>query len=301
MKLVGILKISLLASEVNSQSESSESGINMDPKNILEINLNDKLEITINNLKPVILTDLTIALLGVSQQFQKFIECETTEQHQIGSELYIKEVRSGSIIVEVVAQAMPVIPLLWQGGSLLEWVNYSKSVIEWLNGKLDKPPKDVTKHDLKQWSNILEPVAKDHGSQMNFTVSSGGQVINQIFINSEQANIAQNSIRREIDLLSEPDDHVKRKCVMTWYQTKFDESSQTGNKVVIESISKSPIKVIFENGAVRKALMAGDSRFNKAWHELAYIVDVRIQTIRGVPKVYTVIDYYDQDTFDPSE
>lgn len=269
---------------------------------ILELDFNDKLQITINNTKPVVLTDLTMALLGVGQQFERFIENETTEQHQAGSELFIKEVRSGSIIVKLVAQAIPVVPLLWQGGSIVEWASHAKSVIEWLNGKLSQPPKELTKQDLQQWSNILEPIAKDHGSQMNFTVSNGGQVVvNQFIINSEQANAAQNAIRREIGLLNEPDDHTQRKRVMTWYQTKFDDTSQTGNKAVIESISKSPVKVIFENNAVKKALMAGDPRFSKPWNELAYIVDVKVQTVQGVPKVYTIINYYDDDTFNPTE
>ena len=150
----------------------------MQPHTLFELDFSNKLQITINNTKPVVLTDLTMALLGVGQQFERFIENETNEQHAASSELFIKDVRSGSIIVELVTQVMPVVPLLWQGGTLLEWVNHTKSVIEWLNGKLASPPKDLTKQDLKQWSNILEPVAKDHGSQMNFTVSNGGQVIN---------------------------------------------------------------------------------------------------------------------------
>lgn len=274
---------------------------NMQPAPLMELDFSNKLEITINNQKPVVLTDLTLALLGIGQQYERFIENETTEQYSAGSELFVKEVRSGSIVVELIAQTIPVVPLLWQGGSLLEWANHAKSVIAWLNGKLTNPPKDVTKNDLKQWNNILEPVARDHGSQMNFSVSDGGQVINQWFITSEQANAAQNSIRREIGLLEEPDDHIQRKRIMVWYQTKFDDTSQTGSRAVIESISKSPVKVIFENNAVKKAMLAGDSRFPKPWHELAYIVDVRVQTVQGVPKVYTIINYYDEDTFDPSE
>ena len=268
---------------------------------LLELDFSNKLEITIHNTKPVVLTDLTMALLGVGQQFERFIENETNEQHAASSELFIKDVRSGSIIVELVAQAIPVVPLLWQGGSLLEWVNHTKSVIEWLNGRLANPPKDLTKQDLKQWANILEPVAKDHGSQMNFTVSNGGQVINQIFISSEQANAAQSQIKREIGKLEEPDDHTQRKRVMEWYQSKFDSFSSTGDKAVIESISKVPVKVIFENNAVKKAMLAGDARYSKQWHELAYIVDIKVQTVQGVPKVYTIINYHDEDTFDPSE
>jgi len=72
---------------------------------------------------------------------------------------------------------------------------------------------------------------------------------------------------------------------MIWNQTKFDDESHTGDRAVIESISKSPIKVIFENNAVKKAMLGGDSRFSKPWHELAYIVDVQVQTLHDVPKV----------------
>ncbi|NOT20228.1 MAG: hypothetical protein HOP24_08175 [Sideroxydans sp.] len=269
--------------------------------NLIELDFSNKLEVTINNMKPVVLTDLTMALLGIGQQFERFIENETNEQYKVGSELFIKEVRSGSIVIELIAQGMPVVPLLWQNGSLAEWVSYAKDVVEWLNGKIATPPKELTKQDLKQWNNILEPVAKDHSSQMNISVSEGGKVINQFFINSEQANATQNAIRREVERLDEPDDHIQRKRVMVWYQTKFDDSTPTGNRAVIESISNSPVKVIFENNAVKKAMLSGDPKFTKSWHELAYIVDVRVQTVQGVPKVYTILNYYDEDTFDPSE
>lgn len=83
----------------------------------------------------------------------------------------------------------------------------------------------------------------------------------------------------------------RSKRVMYWYQTKFDDESHTGDKAVIESISKKPIKVIFENNAVKKAMLKGDSRFSKPWNELAYLVDVRVQTVRDEPKVYTIINY----------
>ena len=196
---------------------------------------------------------------------------------------------------------MPVVPLLWVGGSLVEWTSHAKSVLEWLNGKLDKPPKDVSKQDLKQWSSILEPVAKDSGSQMNFSASEGGVITNQFYITSSDANAMQNAIRREVGVLEERNDHIQRKRVMVWYQTKFDDNSDTGSKAVIESITKTPVKVIFENNATKKAMLAGDDRYPKPWHELAYIVDVLVQTVQGVPKVYTILDYHEEDTFDPAD
>ena len=66
----------------------------MAAENILEVDLSKKLEIKINNKKPVALTDLTLSLLAFDHQFQRFIEQETTPDYQLSSELFIKEVRS---------------------------------------------------------------------------------------------------------------------------------------------------------------------------------------------------------------
>ena len=117
----------------------------MQPTPLIELDFSNKLEITINNQKPVVLTDLTLALLGIGQQYEQFIENETTKQYLAGSELYVKEVRSGSIVVELIAQAIPIVPLLWQGGSLQEWTNHAKSVIAWLSGMIERHNVDEIK------------------------------------------------------------------------------------------------------------------------------------------------------------
>ena len=267
----------------------------------MEINGNDKLEIIIENKKPVELTDLTLSLLAVSHQFQSFMETEVNDDYGAGTELYIKEVRSGSIVFELVALAMPIVPLIWEGGPLSEWVGQAKSIVDWLLAKSKDKPKELTKQDLSQWNSILEPIAKDSASQLNFTVSDGGSVVNQFIINSNEANAAQNRIQRELKVLEQPNDLLRTKRVMTWYQTKFDANSDTGNKAIIESISSKPLKVVFENNAVKEAMLQGDQGFQKQWHELAYLVDVEVQTVNGVPKVYTVLRYFEQETFDPEE
>ncbi|MCR9423845.1 hypothetical protein [Vibrio sp. RM-69-4] len=86
--------------------------------NIIEIDFSKKLEITIDNKLPVGLEDLSMSLLSFNRQFHKFVESETDALTDVGSELLIKEVRKGSIIVELVSQAAPIVPLIWEGGSL---------------------------------------------------------------------------------------------------------------------------------------------------------------------------------------
>jgi hypothetical protein len=256
------------------------------------------LEVTIENTKPILLTDLTQALLSLGQHYESFVENAVPPENRVGSTLLVKEVRSGSIVFELIAHSIQIAPLLWQGGSLSEWCRVAKDTILFLNGKITRPPTEITKTDLRQWNNILDPVAKDNGSQMNFIVNEGG-VVQQFIVNSAEANSAQNRIRRELAGLEEPVDFTRRKQLMTWYQAKFDPESKTGNKAIIESIGKKPLRVVFDNNAIREAMFAQGSEFGVPWQKLAYIVDVQVQTIDEKPTVATITRFYPRLTFDP--
>jgi len=260
-----------------------------------------RLEVIIQNKKPVVLTDLTLSLLAIGQQYEGFIENDVLAHQHLSTELLIKEVRSGSIIFELVANALPITPLLWDGGSLAEWCKIAKEMLLFWIGKHKTPPRAITKNDLKQWDNILEPIAKDNGSQMNIVAHDGATIIQQFNINSNDANAAQNKIRKLLGELEDPIDVTYKKKVMTWYQAKFDDTSQTGNKAKIESISKKPLKVVFDNDKIKEEMFSQGSQFGVAWHKLAYIVDVQIQTINEMPRVAIIIKYYPKETFNPDE
>ncbi|WP_305373227.1 hypothetical protein [Photobacterium leiognathi] len=269
--------------------------------NLIEIDLSKKLEIKIDNRKPVGLEDLSLSLLSFNKQFHKFVDSETDELTDISSELLIKEVRKGSIVIELVSQASPIIPLLWEGGSLVQWTSLIQNVCNWLLGNTDSAPKDMTKQDLQDWNKIIEPIAKDNGSQMNINVSDGGKVINNFVFNSTEAAVMQNKISRLVEKIDTPEENKHLKKVMYWYQTKFDSSSDTGNKAIIDDISKSALKVIFENNALKEGMLHPDSSLKKPWQELAFVVDVEVQTVRGRPKMYKVLNYYPEYTFDPND
>lgn len=263
----------------------------------------ERLEVVIKNTKPIVLTDLTLALLAVGQQYEAFVEHELPPELQVASTLLVKEVRTGSIIFELIRDTViPSLPLFWSNGSsLVEWCRLAEHLMQYLTGKIVLPPRTMTKNDLKQWSNIVEPIAKDSGSQMNFVVSEGGTVINQFIMNSTDANVMQNRIRKEIGAIEEPTDTLHRKRVMTWYQARFDPVSQIGNKALIESISNRPLRVVFDNNAIKDAMFSQGTQFNMPWQELAYLVDVQVQTIEGRPTVATIMKFYPELTFNPAE
>ena len=79
---------------------------------------------------------------------------------------------------------------------------------------------------------------------------------------------------------------------MYWYQTKFDPESEIGNRAIIDDISKKALKVVFENNQTKDEMLHPQEPFERPWHELTYIVDLELQTVRDVPKVIKVRRYY---------
>ncbi len=55
-----------------------------------------------------------------------------------------------------------------------------------------------------------------------------------------------------------------------------------------------------ENEEAKLLMLARDERFDRPWQALAYLVDVDVQTVRRLPKLYTILRHYPDDTIDPN-
>ncbi|HEY1889319.1 MAG TPA: hypothetical protein VGG63_02875 [Steroidobacteraceae bacterium] len=125
----------------------------------VEVEGSHHLEVVIKNTKPVELTDLTLAPLAVGQQYETFVENELPDNVQVSSKLLVKEVRTGSIVFQLVTHGIiPAVPLLWNNGSLAEWCKVAEHLMLYFTGRALRPPKTISRNDLKQWNSILEPI-----------------------------------------------------------------------------------------------------------------------------------------------
>jgi len=61
------------------------------------------------------------------------------------------------------------------------------------------------------------------------------------------------------------------------------------NRGIIESITNRPLKVIFENDQLKDRMINVDG---SPFH-LAYVVDVKVETIEGRPAVYKIVNFYE--------
>jgi hypothetical protein len=56
----------------------------------------------IENKRPIELLDLTKSLISVSNQFSDYVTREANSKEEREAKLYIKEIKSGSVIIELI-------------------------------------------------------------------------------------------------------------------------------------------------------------------------------------------------------
>ncbi len=244
------------------------------------------LRVSILHTRPVELTDLSRSLGSLSALHNRYA---TRLGLAIGGDLvrlYVREIRTGSIIVDLIAQAQN---FALFAETVQPIVEFGKTLVETLlffQGKAS-PPDGLKKPDAENVNGFLDPVARDVGATINVQAHEGS--VQQFFFsaNSTDANAIQNRANRWIEEQKEPIRGIQTNCLLRFYQARNDTGSQIGNASIIERISLRPVKTIIEGEEVRARIL-GDALFQKA-----YIATVRVETIDDVPKLYTILEIID--------
>lgn len=251
------------------------------------------------NTRPIELVDFTSSLFSLGEQFRSFVARREAAHAADDMRLYVKEVRTGSIIAELISEATQ---QQWLAPAAPFIISYAQELGEWFEFfKGIKDAVDIkdlllgtSKKDLQQLSNIIAPVAKDNGSQINFIAQNGGTIIMNAPLTSTEANAGQQRLRRIIDERPTSESGVKEDEVLYWYQVRDDQAKKPGDLGVIERYAMKPVKVRFASDQVKSTMIEmPDNPFKKL-----FVVDVDITFIGGRPVLYKVLatrDVLDKD------
>lgn len=254
------------------------------------------LKIEINNRNPLELSELTKSLISLSNQYNSFVKKNGFTEEERQAKLFVKEIKSGSVILDLYEVAsVGVIPFLEHTNTIIGFAGYLKDAVNYfLKGSGEKP--NVTAQDCKDISQIVNPIAGDQGSQFNLSVNNNGEINNYVFLNSNDSNALQNILKKEVKELQEPQTgDVIHNAIMTFYQTRGNVKSKSGNKVIIDDgIKGKPINVVFESPKIKKQILKGDDNP----YNFAYQVDVKLKTSDGKIIAYEVIKLHDKFPID---
>ena len=249
-----------------------------------------RLVIHIENKRPIELMDLTKSLVSLASQFNDYVR-KTTNIENREAKLYVKEIKSGSVILDLIEIAtVGALPFIENINTIIGFAEYLKTGFDsFLRKNKEEYPYFSTK-DCTEFSQIVNPIAKDNGSQLNISTTVNGNVTNVLVMSSLEANAIQNIIKNEVkQILMHESQGEHEKVVMYFDTTKSNIKADTGNKAIIETIDKKSAKVIFDTEELKEQILKGDENPLTT----GYVVDVKVQTVKDKLAAYKVMKLHE--------
>lgn len=253
----------------------------------MDVTPENRLHFELKNVLPVAVDDYATSLQALAEEYRRYLAAFESLEDSAATKMYVQEIRSGSIINELVPYAVGVLPLLDVARTVSEYSEYLKAIFDWALGRIStKPALADEQQTLKSIVRIMEPTAKDQGAQMNIGVMNFHQGVTvNISLGAMEANAAQNFLYRH--LAPQPKETLTGDhnfVALKWFQTRNELKNKTGDKARIESISPDPVKVLFGTDDLKNRMVINETNI---YHK-AFIVDVHVETVDGKPILYVV-------------
>ncbi|MGD9535850.1 MAG: hypothetical protein AB7P52_02435 [Alphaproteobacteria bacterium] len=252
------------------------------------------LRIELKNSKPVELLDLTKSLWALGQAYEDYVASEGGITPEGGVKLYIKELRTSSII-SLLQELHDQTAFLWEHRDYLSpfLAQFNDLIQFFLSETPATAKREPTRIEAERVAQVFEPVAKDGGSQLILQVQGDLHMPVYTF-SAVQANAVQNQVRRFLSP-SLPDRLAFQLEPMTLFQVRDDPKSHHGDRGVIERFSAKGVRLYFLSEDAKRAVL---SKPENPFHQV-FIVDGEVKLAGGRPAIYYIRTVH--DAFDRSE
>jgi len=242
--------------------------------------------ITYEPKEPLELKAFSSSILSLADEYDCFIRDNYKPSSLQYPDLKIKEIRKGSIVIDLITTATTACLL---GGvdninHAFEFVKNIKGLTEFFLHKSSRLPPNTSTATVGRLIDMVEPIAQNVGSHMNFHASGSGQNNINIYLGQQDANAIQRLGKQWISQEKLPKKSIYEEVLFYWYQTRDTYLNKRGDKGIIESISKKPINTYIPNPSIKEEMIKGDI-FNHS-----YLVNVQVETIEENPNLYKVVE-----------
>lgn len=248
----------------------------------------DVLRVNLSPSKPVELADFVRSCNALANEYNAFASAKSLDECR----LYVKEVRKGSIELDLVAACFGVVdavqqvlPFVETGNAIADFLAHVRGVVDWLkSGNANARNNPYTGKTLDNVSAFLDPVAKDRNATVTINaLTVNGDVNAPLVVGNSDANYVQNA-KRIVDA-ENASPNVKRVegVMLRWYQSR-NSDEPSGDKAIIDTISPRPLRTVFADRKLKTLLMSVEENIFKC----AWLVDAVVEFLDGVPKLYRI-------------
>lgn len=267
---------------------------------------NAYLTITLDLDDPVEISDFASLFAGIGGQFDDYMREHYPDLKGQG-QMYVKEVRRGSIVADLIPNIPDLIgfmdgALIVLGFSAL----FSKRIRALISGQ-HLP--DAKKSDLHEIGKTIRAVSHDSGGQMrieSMKFQQGVWVNNlEIQFDTQEARAAEKTIAEQKKLLDTVALVDHERVLMTFERSRKSDSTvnkPTGELVIIAEVSDKPKALIYASDLAEQKIKHEIREADDNIYKKGFVVDANVRLNNGrvvayaVTQVHQVIDLPDDDS-----
>lgn len=254
----------------------------------------------IDTKAPVELNDFVAAFVGFGNQFDRYHDREyPDESHDAG--FYVREVRAGSIIAELVPYIGITAPVL--GGIMagVKHANDLKKFVENYSASLKKYFKrggresKASKTDLNDFHKTVRAIARDESATLSLAVYEDGQQRIAFQFNTREAREAEHNIlehRQELEQTTAAD---HQKVLMVFTKTGVAHAKtgkRSGETVLIENIHPRSLPIVYASKLAEERIRHEIAEADDNVYKKAFDVDVNVEMRGGKPIAYRLVSVH---------
>lgn len=240
------------------------------------------------NRQPVELLQLTASLSAIGQQFER-----STSQAAgaVKPALYVRDLRTGSVIAELVSLLEGFETILKHrevlGAFMSHWQETLTSILH-----LTPQAKKVEKQELRAVRSFVDVTANDEGSQLNMFVQEGGTVNQNFYLSSDDARRVHQNANHLLGSLPNEERFTNEPMVL--FQVRDGPPSKAGDRGYIDRFSPTPKKLTFGSEAAKEAILGrAENPF-----DMVFFVSGVAKTAGGAVAAYHILSL---DSVEPKE
>jgi hypothetical protein len=245
-----------------------------------------KLTISIEYEKPIPLAEFSTSLESWNNQYKKHSKSEDF--------LLIKEIRQGSIIIDLVPCVMSVIDNL---GTVCTFFDRVKTVYDWLkNKKGDKPSMDI--EDCVDVQRTVAPIAHHEKSKINISINGNN---NNVYVldSNDVKNIRDSANEEKLRLESKSvveSNNSYNNVLLRLIQLKYDDKDNKSSTGIIGDVDKKAHPILFAKGIKNNILHNQKNPFLQG-----YLVNAKVSKKDEKIVSYTITEVMDVCTIEDTE
>lgn len=255
----------------------------------------------IDTRNPIELSDFVAAFVGIGHQFEQFYDREHPSDRG-AIRFYVREVRAGSIIAELVPYLATAGTLLTGAMMAISYANELATFVDTYGAKLKKYFKpggreaSAVKGDLADYLRTVEAIAHDPNATLSLTVFDDGKQRAAFQFDTSEAREAERNLhehRKELELTTNAD---HERVLMVFKRTNVAHATtgkRSGDLVQIESINPKPLPIVYASNLAEERIRHEIADADDNVYKKGFDVDVNVEMRDGKPIAYRLVTVHD--------